>query len=439
MKLKSYPEYKDSGVEWIGDIPKEWNVEKLKFNSTINKESLPENKDPDYEFFYLDISNVSNNGKILNIELMRFKDAPSRARRIPNNHDTIISTVRTYLKSIAYLNGIPDNFIVSTGFSVLNPERNMFPRYLYYLVSSDLFIQTVVAHSKGIAYPAINSSDLANLPIWYPDFETQNKISSFLDKKTSEIDLTIEKDTRLIELLKEKRTALINHVVTKGLDPTVKMKDSGVEWIGEIPVDWEVRKLGFYLNLITYGFTNPMPLSDKGPYLITAEGVNHGKILYSKCRKTTREAFRLLLTNKSRPKINDILLTKDGTLGRTALVTEEDCCINQSVALLRPNSKIIPKYLKFLLESPNYQHRMKFDAKGTTIKHIQITILNKMEISVPPIQEQKQIIEYFEIKTNKIDQLIQKIQNNIELLEEYKKSLIHHVVTGKVDVREVAV
>ena len=127
----------------------------------------------------------------------------------------------------------------------MNPKKNIFPRYLYYLVSSDIFVQTVVAYSKGIAYPAINSSDLANLPIWYPDFETQKKLSSFLDKKTSEIDLTIEKDSRLIELLKEKRTALINHVVTKGLDPMVRMKDSGVEWIGEIPEDWNINRLKF--------------------------------------------------------------------------------------------------------------------------------------------------------------------------------------------------
>ncbi len=328
-------------MEWIGEIPEDWEIEKLKHVSTINKDSLPENFDPDYEFSYLDISNVSNTGKVLNTELMRFEDAPSRARRIPQTHDTIISTVRTYLKAIAYLDDIPDNFIVSTGFSVLNPEKNIFPRYLYYLVSSDLFVQTVVAYSKGIAYPAINSSDLANLPIWYPDTKTQHQISSFLDKKTSEIDLTIEKDTRLIELLKEKRTALINHVVTKGLDPVVKMKDSGVEWIGEIPEDWDISRLKFLAQLFgRIGFRgyNVADLVAEGEGALTIGGKH-----VSKNNELNLSDPEYLSWEKyyESPEImvkkGDVVITQRGTLGKVVLIEEDigPATINPSMILIK--------------------------------------------------------------------------------------------------------
>ncbi len=209
---------KDSGVEWIGEIPEGWEVKKLKFTSEINKKSLSENEDPNYEFHYLDISNVSKNGKILNTKLIKFCDAPSRARRVPEKKDTIISTVRTYLRAIAYLEDIPTNFVVSTGFTVLNPRKFIYPKYLYYVVSSELFVQTIVAHSTGIAYPAINSSDLANIHICYPIIEEQKKIAKYLDRETEKIDKIIIKIKSIIKLLKEYRESLIHHVVTGKVD-----------------------------------------------------------------------------------------------------------------------------------------------------------------------------------------------------------------------------
>lgn len=209
---------KDSGVEWIGEIPEGWEVKKLKFTSEINKKSLSENEDPNNEFHYLDISNVSKNGKILNTKLIKFCDAPSRARRVPEKKDTIISTVRTYLRAIAYLEDIPTNFVVSTGFTVLNPRKFIYPKYLYYVVSSELFVQTIVAHSTGIAYPAINSSDLANIHICYPIIEEQKKIAKYLDRETEKIDKIIIKIKSIIKLLKEYRESLIHHVVTGKVD-----------------------------------------------------------------------------------------------------------------------------------------------------------------------------------------------------------------------------
>lgn len=192
--------------------------------------------------------------------------------------------------------------------------------------------------------------------------------------------------------------------------------------IGLIPEDWEVKELENYLDLLTYGFTNPMPSAEDGPYLITAKNVNNGKILFSSCRRTTQEAFDTLLTDKSRPMLNDVLVTKDGTLGRIGLVDKENCCINQSVALLRPNNKIIPKFLKYLLESPYYQARMNLDARGTTIQHIQITVLKKMEVAIPSLTEQYKIVDII----SKLDDKINTNQQMNRTLEAIGKAIFKH-------------
>ncbi|CAA0123056.1 Uncharacterised protein [BD1-7 clade bacterium] len=149
-----------------------------------------------------------------------------------------------------------------------------------------------------------------------------------------------------------------------------------------------------YLELVTYGFTNPMPDADEGPWKITAKDVIGGEINFSTARKTTQEAYDTKLTRKSRPLIGDVLLTKDGTLGRLAIVQQKGLCINQSVAVLRPNEKILPEYLFYLLSTPEYQRQMIGDSDGTVIKHIYITRVGKMEVNIPSLKEQKERLKH---------------------------------------------
>lgn len=183
---------------------------------------------------------------------------------------------------------------------------------------------------------------------------------------------------------------------------------------------WEEVKLDECLNLITYGFTNPMPDSDIGPWKVTAKDISDGKIDFTSARHTTFDAYQNDLTDKSRPIRDDILLTKDGTLGRLALVGDEQICINQSVALLRVNKeKLMPLYLKYLLETPEYQGKMMADAGGATIKHIYITRVNQLMIPVPPMSVQKNLANI--IKT--YDDLIENNQKQIKLLEEAAQRL----------------
>jgi len=163
--------------------------------------------------------------------------------------------------------------------------------------------------------------------------------------------------------------------------------------VGVIPKDWEVAPLETLTAFISHGFTIPMPTAEHGVYMITARDIHHGKIQFDTARRTTEEAYNTLLTAKSRPQSGDILLTKDGTLGRLALVDSRRVCINQSVAILRPNSKAVPEFLKVLLEAPRYQRRMLQDAGGSTIKHISISIINQMPVAVPSLAEQAAIAE----------------------------------------------
>jgi type I restriction enzyme S subunit len=209
---------KDSGIEWIGKIPEGWEVYKLKYKTIINKKKLEDDINPNYIINYLDISNVDSSGNILEIEEYIFEDAPSRARRIPRSGDTILSTVRTYLKAVAYLENIPGNLIVSTGFAVLEPIKSINSKYLFYSTISEVFIQNVIAYSKGVAYPAINPPELGQIPIIIPPLIEQTTIANFLDKATAKIDKTIQKIQKKIKLLEEYKKSLIHHTVTGKID-----------------------------------------------------------------------------------------------------------------------------------------------------------------------------------------------------------------------------
>ncbi|MDX1297016.1 MAG: restriction endonuclease subunit S [Pseudomonas sp.] len=163
--------------------------------------------------------------------------------------------------------------------------------------------------------------------------------------------------------------------------------------VGIVPAAWDVEDLRYFLDLITYGFTNPMPDAEEGPWKLTAKDVVNGRINYGTARRTTVEAFKNKLTDKSRPEVGDVLLTKDGSIGRVAVVDRDGVCINQSVALLRPKKNIIPDFLKYLLLSPHYQRVMEGDSDGSTIKHIYITRVDKMQVAVPPLAEQREILK----------------------------------------------
>ena len=314
-------------------------------------------------------------------------------------------------------------------------NENFNPKYCYYLFKYN--INELLKLAGTTAVPIVNKASFEKILLkHHSDKIVQTKIAHIL----STADAVIEKTQAAIAKYKAIKQGMLHDLFTRGIDlQTNKLrpkyqdaphlyKESKLGWI---PKEWEENELMFYLSFISYGFTNPMPETNDGPYLVTAANINHGIVQYDLCRKTAQEAFDILLTDKSRPKTNDILLTKDGTLGRIALVDKENLCINQSVAVLRPKSSINPLFLKILLESPAYQKTMLDEAGGSTIKHIYITIVDKMALAVPKnTSEQTEIAN----RLKSIDNKIQTEQNYLQKLQQIKAGLIADLLSGKKEV-----
>lgn len=212
-------EYKDSGIEWIGKIPKHWIIKKLKYVSSLNSKVLPETTDENYEFNYVDISNVNLENGFKLEEKINFRSAPLRARRIVKKGDTIISTVRTYLKAVTYFKDEVKDIIVSTGFAVVSPNNKIIPKFFYYILRSEEFINRICALSVGVSYPAINSTELSNIHVWYPeDIKEQEKIVKYLDRVAIDTKEAISCLESEIYYLKEYRAVLISEAVTGKID-----------------------------------------------------------------------------------------------------------------------------------------------------------------------------------------------------------------------------
>lgn len=244
--MKAYSEYKDSGIDWIGKIPKGWSTNKIKYVSNVNSEALTEKTSGELEIHYIDIGNCNTDGTYKPPEPIVFSEAPSRARRVAHTNDTIISTVRTYLKAIAFIKESTNNLIASTGFAVLKPV-DVNPRFLFCSVKAQHFVDTICSLSVGVSYPAINASVLGDIKICFPDDpKEQEKIVVFLDDKVEKINESIKKKSQLIKRLKEQRIAIINHTVAKGLNKDVELVYSGVEWIGKIPKHWDFKRLAMF-------------------------------------------------------------------------------------------------------------------------------------------------------------------------------------------------
>lgn len=224
--LNTNVKMKDSGVEWIGNIPEHWNLSKIKYQTYINIKTLSENTDEDYEIKYIDISSVNSNGEIINIENYTFKNSPSRARRILSEGDTIVSTVRTYLKAITWFEDVEENLICSTGFTVLSPQNTIYPKYLFYLMRSTRYIDEIVRRSTGVSYPAITSSEIGKIECLLPNMKEQIEIVKYIDEQIGEISDLVESTTLQIEKLKQYRQSLISEAVTGKIDVSDYCKEA---------------------------------------------------------------------------------------------------------------------------------------------------------------------------------------------------------------------
>ena len=435
-----YPVYKPSGVEWLGEIPAHWEVKRLKYLATVNDETLPENTDPNKEITYVDIGNVDSVKGITGTEDLIFENAPSRARRIVRQGDVIISTVRTYLKAIARIESTSTSFIVSTGFAVIR-SRQLDDGFIAYALGSPYFVERVVAHSVGVSYPAINASELAWLDIAFPPIPEQATIAAFLDRETAKINALVSKNERLIELLQEKRTAHISHTVTRGLDPKAQLKDSGVDWLGEIPMHWEVRRLKHVTEKIGSGKTpkgGAERYVDDGVMFLRSQNVHFGGLQLADVAHIDTITDNEM--SGSRVREGDVLLNITGaSLGRSCVARLEgaDANVNQHVCILRTvQRQNDPDFLAYSIESTSLQDQIFNNENGVSRDALNFEQIGELVFSRPAIVEQKSIAAFLDRETAKLDNLIARVHEAIELLNELRTALISAAVTGKIDVRE---
>lgn len=436
-KYKPYPVYMPSGTEWLGDIPMHWDVRRLKYLATLNDETLPEHTDPNAEITYVDIGNVDSVKGITGMEDFIFEDAPSRARRIVRQGDVIISTVRTYLKAIARIDSMSNCLVVSTGFAAIRP-RHLDDGFIAYALSSPYFVESVVAHSEGVSYPAINASELACLDVAFPSVHEQRAIAAFLDRETAKIDALVSKKERLIELLQEKRTALISRAVTKGLNPNAPLKESGVGWLGEIPAHWEVKRLK-HLGSLQGGAGFPheeqWDTTQEYPFFKVGDmGVDANQREMIKYQHTVSLDTASRLGAYVFPP-STIVFAKVGAalmLNRRRMIIRPSCIDNNMMGFIPRVPD--PDWMMYWLSGLD----LKKLANPGAVPSVNEGQMREQETILPPLTEQRTIAAFLDRETEKIDSLITKVHEAVELLTEKRTALISAAVTGQIDVREEA-
>ena len=448
--MRRYPEYKESGVEWIGEIPQDWKVLKVKHVGLSN----PSKNNPktaclkEKPVVFLPMERVHTDGTIdqeLRLPYSQLKNGYTYFEE----GDILIAKVTPCFENgkIVHVKNLATSVgFGSTEFIVIRPDlQRVFPPFLYYIFRSDP-LRSIGKHfmTSAIGLKRVPTEFVENFRIPIPTYQEQAQIANFLERKTKQIDELIRIKERQIELLQEQRTALINQIVTKGLDPNVEMKPSRIEWIGEIPVHWEtipikhtlqtakdsIRAGPFGSSLKSHEFR------DKGIRVYNQQSVYNEDFSKSDVF-ISEEKFNELRSFIVQPK--DVLVTSRGTIGKMTIVPKngEIGVLHPCLIRLRLNeNKLIPKYLWWYVNhSSFFVESVKIASNSTTIEVIYTETLSSIKIPIPTVKEQLEIVEFLNVKIPMIDTTISDEQKKIELLKEYRQSLISEAVTGKIDIR----
>lgn len=423
---KTYDTYKDSGIAWIGSIPNEWNVEKAR-----NIFKLRNSKGNEIPIL---LSATQLNGMypqhLLEGVVLVKQNTDLQTFRTVHKNDFIIS-----LRSFQGGFEMSDyEGVCSPAYQVFYNTKEINHQYFKLLFKSQGFISMInslvigIREGKNIQYGSFAYSFLP-----FPSVEEQEKIANFVNEKCGEIDSLISLQEEMISELQAYKQSVITEAVTKGLDPNVPMKDSGVEWIGMIPEGWNICKLKFLCSSIKDGSHFSPTTTEEGFPYITAADV-HGKGLdYANAKKISEKDYNDLVQSGCKAEKDDILLVKDGaTTGRVGMKIENNpCVLLSSVAMLRVNTKSYPTYLMYMVSSDLLQQQISIAMAGSAMPRITLTKLNTFIALEVPLSEQQAIASYLDEKTSQIDSLIALKQEKITELKDYKKSIIYEYVTGK--------
>jgi len=425
MAYKKYEKYKNSGVEWIGEIPEGWEVSRIKYTTyCLDGKRVPLSAEQrgemqgDIPYWGANCIIDYVNDWLIDDEVVllgedgapffdRTKDVAfySNEKIWPNNHVHVLKTS----------NKINAKFLV------------------YYLNIVDY-----TNYVNGSTREKLTQSDMGNIPVLLPPTEEQTAIANFLDQKTTEIDSLIADKEKLIQLLQEKRQAIITEAVTKGLDPNIPMKDSGVEWIGKIPEHWNITRVKYICSeSAIYGLNETANnYEDEGVRLIRTTDINEYGNLDDKINGvfiSEEKAKGYIL------KTGDILVSRSGSLGLSLYFDEKKygkCSYASYLVKFRTNRYNHPRYLFYFTKSESFYHQIQTALVSSTISNFNGQKYANMELPLPSYHEQKAIANFLDQKTAEIDSLISDIQNQIAKLKEYRQSLIYEAVTGKIDVRD---
>lgn len=444
--MKGYESYKESGIEWIGEIPEHWN--KLKIGRSFDLIGSGTTPNTNVDKFYNE-GNINwlntgdlNDGYIFDTtkKITEVALKETSLRIFPEGSIVIA----LYGATIGKLGHLKIETTTNQACCVLSKSNKITNRFLFYFFLASR--KNIISMSYGGGQPNISQELIKQLHLPTPSIEEQTTIASFLDYKTSLIDATIEKKKRLIELLKEKRQAVINEAVTKGLNPNAPMKDSGVEWLGDIPEHWKIRNFDSTATKNQYSFTGgpfgsdlkSEEYTDGGVRIIQLQNIGVGVFkddykIYTSEEKAVQLASCLIFPG-------DIIIAKmaDPVARATIIPNTEKKYIMASdgIRLEVDNDFFNTKFVEYSVNSIYFNSQAEAVSTGTTRLRIGLTVLKKLKILAPPIEEQNLIAEKLMIEELKINSIMSKLDIQIQKLQTYRQSLISEAVTGKIDVRD---
>lgn len=444
-KYKAYPEYKDSGVEWLGEIPEHWKFSQVKYGYSITLgKMLQKEKNSYFDSFepYLKAQNIQVSGLDLHTVDSMWFSREEKKKLLLEYNDILVSEGGDVGRSALWL-GQMNQCYIQNAINRVRPQKNnsatFFQYWITFLKSTDFI--NIICNKATIAHYTVEK--LASSPLLLPKKNEQQQIADFLDHETAKIDILIEKQQQLIELLKEKCQAVISHAVTKGLNPDVQMKDSGMEYQQKKPLHWTLNKFRYMFNFDKGLTITKENLQDEG-----IPCINYGEIHSKYHFEVNTKIHKLKCVNESYLKNNknsllykgDIIFADtsediEGAGNFSQLVSSDIVFAGYHTIIARLYNRENYRYYAYLLNSQELRAQIRYSVKGVKVYSITQAILRNISCWLPSSDEQNHIAKYLDQRITKIDILIEKQLLQIDLLKERRTALISAVVTGKIDVR----
>ena len=443
MSFPRYESYKDSGVKWLGEVPKHWDMKRLKqvcevFPSNVDKKTY-ENDPPALLCNYTDV--YYNEQITPHIDFMTATASADQIKKFTlREGDTIITKDSETADDIAIAAYVPHDLpgvICGYHLSMVRPREVTCGAFVKRLFDSIYVKSCCHVSANGLTRVGLGQYALDNLEVPFPPKEEQVVIAAFIDRETAKIDELVSEQKNLIELLKEKRQAVISHSVTKGLNPAASMKNSGIEWLGKVPEHWGICALKRMTKKVTDG-AHISPETENGIYeFVSTKDVRDDGIDFENCLRTSEASYEYLVRTGCKPSPGDVLFSKDGTIGRTVVVRENrDFVVASSLIIIKPDSEAItPDFLNYLCQSSVVVGQVESFVKGAGLPRLSIQNLLKIVGVFPPLTEQRLIVDHLNLVLGQMASLLISALETITLLQEHRTALISAAVTGKIDVR----